>query len=491
VRLVVNFDDLDIEVVYHEVAISQNHSGRPQRRSAHGSFDPIRHPVVPCQSTAAPLATPDFSDTASRLSRRGWMQHLAMSALTVPGWEFLNRVQAHAGQIRQRQKACILLWMSGGPPTIDLWDLKPGSKNGGEFQPIATRGDMQICEHLPRTAGVMQHLSLVRSMSTREADHARGRYLMHTANVPNPAIVHPTFGSVVSYELGTKRPELELPAFISIGGGTEGPGYIGTSHSAFQVETDGQIKDAMHRESLGDDRLLRRRLMLDAIENEFINTRRGQLATDHRDVYQMAMNLMTSQQRQAFQVEEESQETVDLYTGTGVWARNPFGVGCLMARRLVEAGVPFVEVVAPPGSWDLHARGFETLRNFYLPVLDQVIYGLTTDLERRGLLQDTTIVCMGEFGRTPRINQDAGRDHWAAAWSVLIGGGGLRGGIAVGETDRDGTSCLGQTYQPGDIWATVSQALGIPLDTVHTTKNGRPMKLANGGTAIKELIRAG
>ncbi|MBI3863878.1 MAG: DUF1501 domain-containing protein [Planctomycetia bacterium] len=416
------------------------------------------------------------------------MRRLAMSGMTIPGWEFLNRLQAHAGEIRKRQKACILLWMSGGPPTIDLWDLKPESKNGGEFRPISTRGDLQICEHLPRTADVMQHLSVVRTMSTREADHARGRYYMHTANVPNPAIEHPTFGSVVSLELGAKRPELELPAFVSIGGSTEGPGYVGMSHSAFQVEFDGQIKDALQPENLGDQRLLQRRLMLDAIETEFINTRRGQLPRDHRDVYRRAMNLMTSRQRQAFQVGEESQETIELYSGTGRWARNPFSMGCLMARRLVEAGVPFVEVVSPPGSWDLHERGFATLKDFYLPVLDQVIFGLTTDLERRGLLQDTTIVCMGEFGRTPRINQNAGRDHWATAWSVLIGGGGLRSGIAVGETDKDGTSCLGTTYQPGDIWATVSHALGIPVDTVHTTKNGRPMKIANGGTPVKQLI---
>jgi len=120
-------------------------------------------------------------------------------------------------------------------------------------------------------------------------------------------------------------------------------------------------------------------------------------------------------------------------------------------------------------------------------VLDQTIAGLTTDLAQRGMLDDTTIVCMGEFGRTPRINQDAGRDHWATTWSVLIGGGGLRGGIAVGATDKDGMSCVGQSYLPGDIWATVAKALGIPLDTVHTAKNGRPIKIANGGTAIKEL----
>lgn len=377
--------------------------------------------------------------------------------------------------------------MSGGPPTIDMWDLKPGSKFGGEFKPISTTGDLQICEHLPLTARVMQHLSVVRSMSTREADHGRGRYYIHTASVPNAAVVHPAFGSVVSQALGSQRKELEIPAFISIGGGGEGPGFLGQSHAPFQVPLDGHIKDTALGGELDDERLSRRRSMLDAIETEFIKTNRGQMPADHRHVYKKAMNLMTSPQTQAFRVDEEDQETIELYTGRGP-ARNPFSLGCLMARRLVEVGVPFVQVMSPPGSWDLHESGFEVLRKYYFPILDQAIAGLTIDLDRRGLLNDTTLVCMGEFGRTPRINDKAGRDHFAGAWSVLIGGGGLRGGIAVGETDRDGASCLGQTYLPGDIWATVAHALGISLDTVHTTRNGRPMKIANGGTPIRELI---
>jgi len=413
-----------------------------------------------------------------------------MSSLAIPGMEFLGHLDAHAAQVRKKQKACILLWMSGGPPSIDMWDLKPGSKNAGEFNPISTSGDLQITEHLPQTAKVMKHLSVVRSMSTREADHARGRYYVNTAHVPNPAIVHPTFGSVVSLELGLKRKELEIPAFVSIGGATEGPGFMGMKHAAYQVDGSGELADTVLRENLGDERFGRRRKMLDAIENEFINSGRGQLPRDHKDVYKKAMNLMTSRQMQAFRISDETPETIEMYCGSRAAQggfRDPLGMGCLMARRLVEAGVPFVEVHTPAGSWDLHARNFTTLRDFYLPVLDPAIAGLTSDLAQRGMLNDTTIVCMGEFGRTPRINKDAGRDHWATTWSVLIGGGGLRGGIAVGATDKDGESCVGQSYLPGDIWATVAHALGIPLGTVHKARNGRPFKIANGGTPIKEL----
>ncbi|MFN0056605.1 MAG: DUF1501 domain-containing protein [Planctomycetales bacterium] len=429
------------------------------------------------------------------MSRRHFLQHLALSSAAVPGLQFLTHLDAHAAEVRKNQKACILLWMSGGPPTIDIWDLKPGSKNGGEFKPISTSGDLQISEHMPETAKVMQHLSVVRSMSTREADHGRGRYFMHTGFVPNPTVVHPTFGSVVSYELGSKRKDLEIPSFVSIGGPSMGPGFMGMMHSPFMVGSNGEIQNASMRKDLTDVRLKQRLDMLGAVETDFIKSGRGGLPEDHQAVYKKAVNLMTSKQMAAFKVSDETPETVAMYCGTGanaaggamgMGARNPFGMGCLMARRLVEAGVPFIEVDL--GGWDLHAQVFNTLRTQRLPVIDRAISGLTADLEQRGLLKDTTIVWMGEFGRTPRINQDTGRDHWAASWSVMVGGGGLRGGVAVGSTNEDGTACTSQSYLPGDIWATVAHAMGIPLDTVHTSKNGRPMKIANGGTAIKELI---
>ncbi len=417
--------------------------------------------------------------------------------MTIPGLAFLNHLEAHAGEVRKNQKACILLWMSGGPPTIDIWDLKPGSKNGGEFKPISTSGDLQISEHMPLTAKQMKHLSVVRSMSTREADHGRGRYYMHTSYIPNPTVVHPTFGSVVSYELGSKRKELDIPSFVSIGGPSMGPGFMGMMHSPFQVGSNGEIQNASMRGDLSDARFHQRGDMLAAIETDFIKSGRGQLPKDHQDVYKKAVNLMTSKQMEAFKVNDEKPEMVEMYCGNGanagggrmgmgMGARNPFGMGCLMARRLVEAGVPFVEVDL--GGWDMHNQVFNALKTRALPTIDQAIAGLTADLEQRGMLKDTTIVWMGEFGRTPRINQDVGRDHWAASWSVMVGGGSLRGGVAVGETDKDGTSCVSQAYLPGDIWATVAHAMGIPLDTVHTSKNGRPMKIANGGTPIKELI---
>ena len=414
------------------------------------------------------------------MSRRHFMQHMATSVAMVPGMQFLSHLQANAAEVKKKKKACILMWMGGGPPTIDLWDLKPGSKNGGEFKPIKTAAPgVEISEHLPETAKQFKNLSIVRSMSTREADHGRGRYFMHTAFVPNPTVVHPTFGSVVSHELGGKRPELEIPSFVSIDGGSESPGFLGMTNAPFTVDSNGNLRNA-DTGALDANRLNNRFAMLDVIESGFIGSKRGEAPQSHKDIYKRALNLMTSKQMEAFKVNKEDPAMLESY------GNNAFGKGCLMARRLVEAGVPFIEVNL--GGWDLHANVFDTLANQRLPVLDKAIAGLTKDLTDRGMIDDVVIVWMGEFARTPRINQDVGRDHWAASWSVMLGGGGLKNGQAVGATDKDGLSVEGQAYLPGDIWATVAHALGIPLDTVYTSKNGRPIKIANSGNPIKQLI---
>ena len=437
------------------------------------------------------------------MDRRHFMQHMATAAATIPALNFLSHVQASAPALKANKKACILMWMSGGPPTIDIWDLKPGSKNGGEFKPIDTAAPgVQISEHMPETAKVFDNLSLVRSMSTREADHGRGRYYMHTGYVPNPTVTHPTFGSVVSYEVGRKRTALEIPSFVSVGGGSGDAGFLGMSHAPFVVGSDGQIRNAPTDEA---KRRLNGRLdMLAAVESNFIESKRGELPLAHRDVYANAVNLMKSAQMDAFDVdktnpalglEAESPETKAMYNpaaagnGGGMMGRgNGFGQSLLMARRLVQVGVPFVEVNL--GGWDLHNDVFNTLKNQRLPVLDRGISALVTDLKQRGMLDDVTLVWMGEFGRTPRINQNVGRDHWAASWTTMIGGGGLQNGQAVGATNADGNRVAdnSKAYLPGDIWATVAHAMGIPQETVHTSKRGRPMKIANGGTPIKELI---
>ena len=387
----------------------------------------------------------------------------------------LQTLKANQEEIKKNGKSAILLWMGGGPSTMDIWDLKPGAATGGPFRPIGTTGDVQICEHMPLMAKQMHNMAIVRSMSTREADHMRGRYYMHTGYVPNPSMEHPSYGSVLSHQL--RRDDIEIPQFVTVGGGSMGAGFLGAQYNPFSVNSDGRIRNL---DMKVDARLIQRAYALDFLETNFINQKRGSLAKDHQSVLKQTFNLLTSEQMEAFKVAGEPEAVKERYGNNG------FGKGCLMARRLVEVGVPFIEVNL--GGWDNHQNIFPTLRDNKLPVLDQGMSALLEDLEQRGLIDDTVVIWMGEFSRTPRINGNAGRDHWARSWSIAVGGGGMKGGIAVGETSADGTRVETEPYTSQDVMASVCKALGISLNTTFTSNSGRPMKIANSGKIIKELF---
>ena len=417
--------------------------------------------------------------TPKGMTRRHFMSHLSgASAMTMPALAMGNTLLANADDLKRRRKSAVLLWMGGGPSTMDIWDLKPGAPTGGPFRPIATSGDVQISEHMPLMAKQMHNMAIVRSMSTREADHGRGRYYMHTGYVPNPNIEHPSYGAVLSQQLSHQRPELEIPPFVTVGGGSVGPGFLGMAWAPFSVNSNGQVRNLQM--GLEDQRLYQRMYALDLIESGFINQRRGSAASDHQKILKKTLNLMTSSQMDAFKVASEPENVKERYGNTN------FGRGCLMARRLVEQGVPFIEVDL--GGWDNHQNIHATLRDTKLPELDQAMSALVEDLEQRGLLEDTAIIWMGEFSRTPRINGNAGRDHWARSWSVVVGGGGMNGGIAVGETNSDGTRVETEPYTSQDVMASVCKALDISLQTTFTSQNGRPMKIANSGKIIEELF---
>jgi hypothetical protein len=300
---------------------------------------------------------------------------------------------------------------------------------------------------------------------------------MHTGFVPNPSLEYPSYGSVVAHQMEAKGLELEIPPFVAIGGASEGPGFLGLAYAPFRVDSSGQIRDAQM--SAPGDRMMDRLMLLSALETRFINENRGGAAAEHAKVLAKATDMLTSEQMKAFQVRSEPENMQATYGDTNV------GRGCLMARRLVEVGVPFVEVDF--GGWDLHQNCFTTL-DTKLPELDQAFGALVEDLAQRGLLESTVVLCMGEFGRTPRINGNAGRDHFARAWSVVLGGGGIRGGRAIGQTNADGTNVESEAYSSEDLMATVCQALGISLQTTFTTPSGRPIKIAGGGRPIPGLL---
>ncbi len=417
-------------------------------------------------------------NTPRGMTRRHFMTHLAgASALAAPALALTGSLRAQAETLQRNNKSAILLWMGGGPPTIDIWDLKPGAPTGGPSRPMATAGNAQISDKLPLIAKHMDKLSIVRSMSTREADHERGRYYMHTGYVPNPNILHPSYGAVIAHELEDQVPGLEIPPFVSVGGGSEGPGFLGMGYAPFQVDSNGRIRNLDMR--IEPDRLAQRFALLENLENNFINERRGMASMDHAKVLDKTRALLTSNQMKAFKVDSEPAEVREQYGDTG------FGRGCLLARRLVESGVPFVEVNM--GGWDLHQNCFTSL-DTKLPQMDKAMGALMEDLSQRGLIENTVVIWMGEFGRTPRINGNTGRDHFARAWSAVIGGGPLQGGLAIGETSADGSRVESEPYSAEDLMATVCQGLGISLQTTFTSNNGRPMKIANGGQVIRELF---
>ena len=434
------------------------------------------------------------------LNRRHFLKHLAgFSALALPGMEFVQTLRASAATLKKQNKSLIILWMGGGPSTIDLWDLKPDSQNGGEFKPKPTSvSGVEICEHLPTVAKQMKHLAIVRSLVSNEGDHDRGTRLMNTGRVPSPIVQWPAMGSVASFYLTAK--ELDLPGFISVGGTGQriGPGFLGMTFAPFTVQNPGQ-PPANLQPPTGiagdDDRSRRRQRLFYSVENNFKSgltsaapeeqrKQQAGAAQSHSDIYGKAFNLVLSPKGKVFGFSNEPKKLIDDY------GNNQFGKGCLLARRLAESGVSCVEVDL--GGWDNHNGIFPILKNQRLPALDKGMGTLVRDLVDRGMWKNTVVLWMGEFGRTPRINQNAGRDHWARCWSVMVGGGAIKGGQAYGATDKDGLSVAQNEVKVPDLFATVYQALGInPHPKVAEIRDnlGRQFEIASKeGKVIKELV---
>jgi hypothetical protein len=419
----------------------------------------------------------------SGMSRRHFLGHMATASLAVPAMQFFGALEANAAELKKQNKSCILLWMGGGPSHMDTWDLKPDSeKNGGPFKPIATSaGGVKISEHLPTVAKQMHNLNIIRSLNSKEGNHDRGTYMMHTGYAPNPTVVHPSFGSVCSYELGERVPEITLPHCISINTPGQGAGFLGMAHSPFVVQNpNAPVANLKPPAGVDEMRMVRRQQMLRLTEANFISQRRGQGAVDHRAVYDKTLRMMNSKYTSAFKLDDEKPAVRDAY------GRGSFGSGCLMARKLVELGVTFVEVSL--GGWDTHQNAFDTLSNRLCPELDKGMGALMADLEQRGLLDNTLVVWMGDFGRTPRINQDGGRDHWPNSWSVVMGGAGMKGGQVIGATDKDGVDIVDQPVGVMDLVGSMTKAMGIKLDTQYTTPRGRPIKVVDGGKPIPQLF---
>lgn len=367
-----------------------------------------------------------------------------------------------------KAKACILLWLAGGPSQVDTFDLKPGLT---PFKEIPTAGEARISEHFPRLARQMARVSLVRTLHSRDPNHATATYLLHTAYRKAADVEHPHCGSVIADELGERT---DLPGCVVIGGDPKcGAGYLpGEKAPVVFDKLEAPAEDV--KLAVPRDRFKRRWELLGALDARFGRERDERVVEERRQAYERAYKVLTSEKVKAFDL---SKEDASRYGSTA------FGRACLIARRLVEAGVRFVEVAL--GDWDSHADNAAAHKRL-MEILDPAYAGLLQDLADRRMLEETMVVCMGEFGRTPRVNGAAGRDHFTKCWSAALSGGGLAGGRVVGETD--GMDVKARPVSVQDLFATFYTAFGVNPAKEKVATGGRPLKLVDGGAPVAELF---
>lgn len=427
------------------------------------------------------------------IGRRSFLQvgTLALGGMTLPG--LLRLRQAGAQSPTGRKKSIILIWQAGGPSHIDMYDLKPEApaEVRGEFKPIDTKvPGIRIGEHLPKQAKVMDKLAILRSACHTNAGHGMGSQWMLTGYQPTIEVndnIYPSTGSVVAKMNGPNEPG--LPAYVNLPRGLSlgKAAYLGASFNPFAPDNDPnndgfQVRNLKLPVRVPADRLSRRKDLLNSLDGvrRDIDTKGDLYGLD--TFYREGLEMVTDPKAQrAFDVAKEPMKVRDMY------GRNDLGQCCLLARRLVESGVTFVTVQAG-GGWDTHGDNFKQLKTNLLPKFDQALAALVTDLCERGLQDDVLVMAMGEFGRTPKINSGAGRDHWPGAMSVVYAGGGLRMGQAIGTTNALAEYPTSKPASPGCVLSTMYHVLGIDHKHVFYDDAKRPMPILNEGEPIKELI---
>jgi hypothetical protein len=407
------------------------------------------------------------------LSRRGFLRCVGAAA----GLGLFERLTLHADEVRAARKACILLWMAGGPSQFETFDPKPGTPSQGPSRAIATAvPGIRIAEHWPRVAGVAQDLAVVRSMTSKEGNHGRATYLLHTGYPPSGGVVHPGFGSIVASEIGPET--FDLPPFVSIQGQSAGPSFLGVEYAPLVVSDPNRPPDNLAA-PVGGGRLRRRLRLLGELEGVFARGGAAEQVRDHQALYRQTAEMVLSPRTRAFDLAAEPDRVRDVY------GRSSFGQGCLMARRLVEAGVTFVEVES--SGWDTHGNELAHLKK-HIPPVDQGMAALLADLKVRGLLASTLVIWMGEFGRMPRLNLTAGRDHFPTAFNVVLAGCGARGGQVIGSTDPLGTAVVKRPVTVPDLFCTLCKALGIDPRRENQSNVGRPIRIVEGGQVVPEVF---
>jgi hypothetical protein len=414
---------------------------------------------------------------ADHLSRRAMLKG---ALATTAGGVFMNwgdvfGSAARADEARKEQKSCILLWMNGGASQFETFDMKVGRPTGGPLRPIQTNvPGAQICELMPKMAQQMDKIAVIRSMRTSQIDHPGGIYLMHTGYQPSANVRYPEVGAICAKYLGREKPD--LPNFIKISSnGDAGAGFLGPNYQPFGLDHDGRLPP-FAVSNLDPKVEERRNELRNFVEDSFTSERKVEVAQMHRESYEGVRRLQKT--LKVFDVEQEWVKHRDLY------GDSKFGKGCMLARRLVESGVAFVEV--GQSGYDTHADNFEGHKGL-VPSMEHAWAGLLADLHQRGLLKNTLVVWMGEIGRTPSINNRAGRDHYVRAWTAVLAGARIKPGIVYGETDQDGKDVKDKPVTEGDFFATIYKSLGMNPNK-ENYQGVRPIPLAPFGSKVVEEL---
>jgi hypothetical protein len=394
------------------------------------------------------------------------------------------RQSALADELKKQQKRVILLWLAGGASQLETWDPKPGAVTGGPFRAIQTAvPGVRISELMPKMAQRMQHTCLIRSLNTKDGDHGGGAKLMMRGRRDEANVKYPDLGAVLAREMG--RADSQVPDYVSFYFATEGrgfapgsSGFLGARYAPMEL-TSSMIPENIRRlADINDLDHQERGELRDLLSKQFVNGRTNTTTYSHNEAYQRVRGLMSSEK--LFDISQETKQRRDRYGPT------QFGEQVLAARRLVEAGVPFVRVGR--AWWDSHGQNFETHQEM-VPELDHVMATLIDDLSERGLLEHTLIVTLAEFGRTPSINASLGRDHFASAWSVTLTGCGIKGGAVYGKSDATGNRVAEGECGAGELFATIYRALGIS-PTKNYYVGSRPIPLTDPGIKAIEAVLA-
>jgi hypothetical protein len=411
------------------------------------------------------------------LSRRALMKGALGTAAggVVMNWGGLTRSPALGAEARKKQTHCILLWMNGGASQFETFDMKPGRPTGGPFRPVASNvPGIQVCELMPKMAQQMDKVAVIRSMKTSEVDHPGGIYLMHTGYRPAANVRFPEVGAIVAKYRGIDG--ADLPNFVKVSSqGDAGAGFLGPKYQSFGIGSEGTLP-TFSVSNTEPAREAKRHELRAFVEDRFAAETKSEVAKMHHEAYEAARRLQKA--RDAFKIDAEWAKYKDLY------GDSQFGKRCLLARKLVESGVAFVEV--GQSSYDSHADNFQWHRGL-VPPMEHAWAGLMTDLKDRGLLDRTLIVWTGEIGRTPQINNRAGRDHYVRCWSTALAGCGIKGGQAYGTSDADGVEVKDNPVTEGDFFATIYQALGID-PTTENYAGVRPVPLAPFGSKVVKAL---